>query len=174
MLWPGKEYLEADASTQGPREWIARGRDVVQGQGAVDETTITRIPAIAGALNNNWATFNTAGAKEIVKSKLLGRGYLSLGESTRFTKSVKTKYLFTNERFLRDDNDTTATTWFLKRGISASLMVVYRGCARTGTFTGSIPKARMHILCSWVHDAYTDGKVQSGSIDANLYPDDYS
>lgn len=165
LVWPGKQRLQDDRNSVGPNEWIAIGRDVVQSFQSQPDPGVR----LTDPRDNAWSTWMTAGAKDIVRSKLLGRGYLAVNESTRFTKSFKCKKLFTNENWIRESSNFGLVTWHLKRGVTADIMITWRGTATAPVRVGNIPRARMHFLCTWTWDTYTDGKIQSGSFDSFLF-----
>lgn len=171
LYWPGKARVQDDRDTTLPDKWMTIGRDVAQ---TLQDSTAAAF-SIALPSNNAWATFVTTGAKEIVRSKLLGRGYLAVGESTRFTKSYKCKYLFTNEKYTRDSTNFALNTWHLRRGVTAGIMVTWRGTQQGPTRTGGTSRGRLTFMCTWTWDTYTSGERQSGSFDQYLYGgDDYA
>lgn len=100
--------------------------------------------------NINWIPYLAPYNKKYFKASLIGRGYLPPGQTTRMRFSYKPKILFNREKWSRD-NATDSFGHAYKKGASASILVVARGCPNQGQLTGGYPACRLTVNCNKVH-----------------------
>lgn len=112
--------------------------------------------------------------KKWLKTKIIGRGYLPVGQSQRFHFSYKPKMLFNRKSWAAaGDTDNINQTFCPKA--TAGIMVIWRGAPSSGQATGGYPAVRLTFNCN--HQIYfkthQTGQVgQKGT--KRLYADNFA
>lgn len=169
MVYPKRKVSDNTTSMNTPTEWISRANTWTETK--YGGTSTGAQVAIAPS-DPCWKTWTTAGVKNYVKSKLIGRGYLGLGESTRFYKTIKTRYFTSQQRLIDDDPNLTNTKdpWF--KGLTAIVMVVWRGTPKPGFLSGGWGPCRLNFNVQREIDTWSaSAPLQPGVQSTKMYAD---
>lgn len=173
MLWPKRKVGDNSVNMNLCNDWINQANKFSENRIGGDAINAL---GRAGPQDAYWKTWTTAYVSSYVKSKLIGRGYLGLGESTRFYKSVKTKFFTTRQKWENDSSDVIglkSDPWL--RGLTTYVMVVWRGTPKTGVLTGGWNRSRMNVNVQKEIDTWTSSAaLQPGKQDGILNADNFS
>lgn len=172
LTWPRKNITDIDQSTNSMADFVSAAR--IYNEDRIGSTT--GIIGPTNALGDPaWKPWTTAGVSTWMKSKYLGRGYIELGQSVRFQKSMKMKFFTSAKKWSDDDNNLGNQLMAAKRGAYAAILIVFRGTPVSGTNIGGYPRSRMtvnvnHEFTSWTRNAM----VPPGSMDTTLFANNFA
>lgn len=120
-----------------------------------------------------WTPYAMPLKKIGISSKKIGSGYIEQNETIRLSKSCRTKQIFTQYKWDKQDPSPAVTTRALMPGIGMYVLFVFRGMPTPGVADARITVSRVGVHCNWRHYLMFDGKNQSGISDQRLYADSY-
>lgn len=104
--------------------------------------------------------------------KKLANGYIALGETIRFNKSLKLKRLIT-QRFWENEEITDAQKNSLSRGLGGALVISFRGAPKASTPIGGYPRARLTFNVNHAVYCSLPSQVQTGGSSNLLFADSF-
>lgn len=160
LVWPKKMIKDESRPMNSVADWINEAR-------LYQQPTLGGqiIPNAVSEFDPAWKTWTTANVPTFVRSKLMGRGYLAVGETVRFTKKMKCRFYTSRKRWNDLSDGLGNANMPMLRGLTSYIMVVWRGVPRVGAATGGYTRSRLTFNVNKEINSYTKGGLQPGSID---------
>lgn len=169
LLWPKKMMKDESVPMNDVGNWITQAR--IYQQPTLGAQTIG---LGVSELDPAWKTWTTSGVPTYVRSKLLGRGYLGLNETVRFTKKMRCRF-YTSRKRWNDLSDGLANSNMpLLRGLTSYIMVVWRGTPRAGAVSGGYTRSRLTFNVNKEINSHTKGGLQPGAIDTQTVSNSFA
>lgn len=110
----------------------------------------------------DWSPFATKSFKKTFKTNMIGRGYISPGNSVRIFKSIKLKKMY-HWRSWANDNASDNCNRIFRKGDSF-MLVLFRGTLSDGNIAGAsqLTQARLNLSCNKKFGIKTHAVGQSG------------
>lgn len=173
MIWPRKVVTDVSVNMNTASDWITQARifteNTIGAQGL-----FAAIPAVQAPGDPAWKVTTNARVNKYVGSKLLGRGYIQVGETVRMHKNVRVKGFTTQEKWFAVDEAVGQANMPMKRGQFAALMVVWRGTPVSSNAAGGFGRSRLTFNCNKEIDVSCPGNGQAGPMDSLLLANSYA
>lgn len=168
MIWPRKLVTDENVSMVTMTDWIARANSYsetrIGGQNLFNGKALVNDPA--------WRMWTNAYVPSYFRTRSIGRGYLAVGETARFVKTIKVKGFMSNQKYLNISDTTSTMAWYKRFG--CSIIVIFRGCINPGSVTGGYTRTRICFNVNKEIDTWTRGTtLQPGRMDTYLYPNSF-
>jgi len=175
LIWPRKMIQDPDIPYTLPEEWINQARNWSETRVGADALLGYATAAVAPG-DPAWKITTSAYLNTYMGSKLIGRGYIALGETVRIVKHMKCKGFISKKQFIEEDSAAAAQTRPFKRGMTSAVMVIWRGTPITSRATGGYGPSRLLFNINKEIDVVSPayGGTRSQRMDTYLYLNNFA